>query len=224
MRISDTRHGFSRVIAPLALVALLGACGGKKDDADLANLDAQLTNNAADPALRAAVESNITVDPDLVGQSNRNAIRPANRPHSGAVLSHSGKIAANGDSLTLGGLARKQKAGRCGSPRVQYANSWAQKLPATFPLYPGAALTEAAGADNPPCALRAVSFTTGAAVQDVLNFYYAKATGAGYSAERRTSGPQEILGGTHGDHAFYITVEPVRGGGSSVDLIVNSGA
>lgn len=242
--------------APLALLCALGACGGQDKDADLAALDAQLTNNVADPAVRGAVEERLAVDPDLVSQSNRNTVRPSDRPLSGARPVHMGKAAdaaaakalAGGKlmpapapgavgvgetPMTLGALAQQQEQQQkqggtknrraCGQARVSYDMGWAQRLPASFPLYPGARLTEAAGADNGPCAVRAVSFTTTAPVQDVLDFYYTMGRRAGFSGERQSDGATEVLGGTHGERAYYLTVEPVRGGGSAVDLIVNGG-
>lgn len=240
------------VTGALMLMAALGGCGGDKDDGDLAALDAQLTNNTADPALRAAVEDKITVDPDLVAQSNRNTIRPSDKPLNGAVPPRvslpvqqgaaerlaggplmqapgaTSQATAGSDSLTLGGLAQAQRIGHkarsCAPPRINYAMEWADRLPAAFPLYPGAQLTEAAGADSGACALRAVSFTTSAPVQDVINFYYTKARRAGFSTERQTSGVDEILGGTKGDGAYYIRFAAVRGGGTSVDLIANGGS
>jgi hypothetical protein len=236
----------------LVVFAALVGCGDKNDGGDLAALDAQLTNNTADPALRAAVEDKITVDPDLVAQSNRNSIRPSDKPLNGAVPPRvsapiqrnaaeqlaggvlmqapaaTSRVTEGGSSLTLGGLARIQssgrKASRCAPPRIRYAMDWAGRLPGAFPLYPGAQLTEAAGADNGPCAIRAVSFTTSAPVQDVINFYYTTARRSGYSAERQTSGADEILGGTKGDGAYYIRFSAIRGGGTAVDLIANGGS
>lgn len=245
----------NRALAGLALVAVLSACGGKKHDRDLENLDAQLTNNAVDPALRAAVEDNITVDPDLVGQSNRNAVRPADKPLSGAVpanLSHKvakaeveraagGALmkapaatkttaAASTEGVTLGALAKQQKLGgrkgrACGSPQVSYGNEWAQRLPATFPMYPGSQLTDAAGTEKGTCNLRAVSFTTSAPVDEVIDFYYTKARRADYSAEHTLCDGGDALGGVRArdDGAYYITFRALRGGGTSVDLIANNG-
>ena len=241
-------------ICRLALVALtlaLAGCGRGDDNANLAALDAQLTNNTADPALRSAVNGKLAVDPDLVSQSNRNSVRPADKPYSGAVPAglkapadkdaakrlaggtlmqapapDSGAVASG---VTLGQLAQSQKyrprkARACGAPRVAYGPNWASRLPATFPLYPGAALVEAAGSDNGACQLRAVTFTTGAPVQDVIDFYFTMARRAGYSGERQTDGTTEILGGTRDDGAYYLTFRAIRGGGTSVDMIVNEGS
>jgi len=245
----------SCLVLPAALAMVLSGCGAKNEETGLANLDAQLTGNSADPVLRAAVEDRITVDPDLVAQSNRNSIRPADKPLNGTVPAATGRAPADGaveklaggplmqapaalsddskrrpdEAITLGGLARLQKAGGKGRacppppPALQYSNSWAQRLPAAFPLYPDAQLREAAGAGSGICGMRAVSFTTAAPVQDVLNFYYTLARRAGYSAERQARDGQDILGGTRNEAAYYLALEPAPGGGTRVNLIVNGG-
>lgn len=245
---------FPCILASLALVSSLSACG-KKDDKDLAALDAQLTNNAADPALRAAVNDQISVDPDLVSQSNRNTVRPGDKPMTGAVPANlSGKAskadaeraaggalmrtpavtkttqASGDDGVTLGALAERQKLGKhgnrtCGSPRVAYGNEWAQRLPAAFPIYPGAQLTDAAGTQAGTCNVRAVSFTTSAPVDDLMDFYTTMARKADYSVEHRVEGGNDVLGGVRirDDGAYYISFTALRGGGTSVDLIANNG-
>lgn len=75
-----------RSIGLLAMGAALSltACGGG-DEGNLAALDAQLTNGAADPALTGALADEIAVDPTLRNQSNANAIRPPEQPASGGV-------------------------------------------------------------------------------------------------------------------------------------------
>ncbi|MDX3908348.1 MAG: hypothetical protein QHC67_00800 [Sphingobium sp.] len=70
-----------------AVPLMLAACGGGKDEDQLANLDAELTNNASDPALRGALEGQIVVDPNLTAQSNINAVRSGEKPVSGGVPS-----------------------------------------------------------------------------------------------------------------------------------------
>ena len=69
----------SRQVGAMALLLALAACGKGGKDGNLAALDDQLTNNAADPAVKGALADDIVVDPSLVGQSNRNAVRSADR-------------------------------------------------------------------------------------------------------------------------------------------------
>ena len=75
-------HRNGRVLT--ALVLVLVACDGK-DERNLAALDAELVNNTADSAIREAIEAPLATDPQLGGDSQRNAVRPAPRPLNGAV-------------------------------------------------------------------------------------------------------------------------------------------
>jgi len=238
-----------RALTLVVLGAVLASCGGKKKEGrDLAALDTQLTTNIVDPAVREAIEAPIATDPDLTGESGRDTVRPADAPLTGTVparlatpdpraqarriaggtLIHapaaSREIVSTREPATLGARAAQQGGDACPPPRIGYAMHWAQRLPAAFPLYPGAAVTEAAGADNAPCNLRAVSFTTGVAPGEVLDFYATLARRAGYSIEHVEQNGAAVLGGTRrGSGAYTVTVRPAPGGGSSVDLVANGG-
>ena len=122
------------------------------------------------------------------------------------------------ESLTLGALAARQKDRRtsaCGGA-MRYSTSWADRLPADIPLYPGARVVEAAGANSDACQLRAVSFSVGVPLQSVLDWYYTRVTGAGYSAEHQSDGRDHILGGTRarGDGAYVLFLSGRRDGGT----------
>jgi hypothetical protein len=131
------------------------------------------------------------------------------------------------DSLTLGALAKRQNDQRtAGCARaLQYSTGWAQRLPADLGLYPDARVDEAAGAAKSGCALRVVSFSTSASVQTVLDWYYGRATAAGYSAEHQADGGQHVLGGVRAKDggAFVIYVEKRADGRTEVDLVANNG-
>lgn len=231
----------------LVLPLALAACGGASDNAD-ESVDA----NSVDPALASALHDQIMVDPQLGQQSNGDAVRPPGQPYSGAVppdgvaagpaakdgdLLHApapvaaskdcGACAAARESNTLGGLAARQKDGRTSScaGNLQYSASWAQRLPADLPLYPQARVNEAAGTEGGQCALRVVSFSAPVTVQGMLDWYYTKATRAGYTSEHQLDGEQHILGGTRdrdgGAYVIYITARP--DGGSDIDLVANNG-
>jgi len=248
------------IIVALGALALT-ACGRKQAaDGNLDSLDAELTANAAnasDPAMRAALQDQIMVDPALAGQSNADAIRPPQQPYSGAIPPDSvagtrsdGTVAAGGssssggsktapapsgdcpqckvrnDTMTLGALAGRQGDRRtAGCARdLQYSTGWAQRLPADLPLYPDARVDEAAGTANGGCALRVVSFSTGASIQTVLDWYYGRLTAAGYSAEHQADDGQHVLGGTRRDGAAYVIYFDTRGDGrTEVDIVANNG-
>ena len=212
-------------------------------------MDRELVGNAAgrgdqtDPALTSALEDQIMVDPALTQQKG-GAARPGTAPaqapipavhpapggppQAGAGLVHAPapKPGEARTGMTLGQLARMQ-AGRQPAPgctaQVEYGLGWAQRLPSALPLYPDAQVAEAAGNRVPGCNLRVVSFTSGAAVGRLVDFYYTNATRAGYDAEHRVSGADHILAGDRDDAAFYATFHPRKGGGTDVDLVANSG-
>lgn len=237
-------------IPALVLSAALTGCNDEGEDGNLARLDAELTNNTADPAMREALEGPLAVDADLAGDSNSGAVRPGDKPLTGAIPANlspgdarayalklaGGKlmetpaatktVTSTKGPVTLGGMAeQKQEGGKCGAPQVTYAMKWASRMPEAFPVYPGGNVTEAAGADNAPCNLRAVSFTTPVPKQEVMDFYYTMARRAGYDAERLEENGEDVLGGTRerDEGAYYVSLKSTQGGGTAVDLIANGG-
>lgn len=232
---------FALILLPVALAA----CGKKDDTANLDTLDNQLTNGSAkDPALAGALGDQIMVDPQLSKQANNDAIRPATQPVNGetppdavrapADATPSGdqtapaptKGTGSGGATTLGALAARQGSSvqDCG-PKVAYSAQWAAKLPAALPVYPDGHVTEAAGTNDGGCALRVVSFTSTASVNNVLNWYFSKAKAAGYSAGHQVDGQEHMLAGNRNKDGatFVLYVRPHAGGGSEADLVVNHG-
>lgn len=214
---------------------------------DLDSLDRELTEgakpaNQRDPALTAALRDQIMVDPALTQSANTNVVRPPSRPDPGAIPPE--RVAGRGDgvtaadlkpvpaargdcpqcrkadgALTLGELARRQDGGApaC-TGSVSYSAGWANRLPADVPLYPDARVAEAAG--NAACGLRIVSFASAAPLGRVLDWYHARVTRAGYSAEHQADGSRHVLGGTRGEAAYVVYASPRPGGGTDVDLLV----
>lgn len=239
--------------ASLLLLLALAGCGrAPSAETDLDALDRELANAAVparDPALTAALADQIMVDPTLAQGSNANAVRPPPRPDPGstppidiariadptnpATLRHAPAArdcpdcATRRGALTPATLAARQPAPSLGradcAARIGYSAGWANRLPAALPLYPDARVAEAAGSNGGGCSLRVVSFASGAAVDRVIDFYYTRATAAGYSAEHRADGAEHLLAGTRGDAAYAVYVSPRAGGGTSVDLVANAG-
>lgn len=123
---------------------------------------------------------------------------------------------------TLGGLARQQAGAGCAAD-IRYGLGWAQRLPAAFPVYPRAALKEAAGVANGRCNVRVVNFQTRAGMQPVLDYYYTMARRNGYDAEHLLRGSEHYLGGTKGELAYVIMARQLPGGVVDVDLIASGG-
>ena len=215
-------------IFALAGALTLGACDDASD-AELANLDNQITGNQADPALTSALEDQIMVDPSLSQQSNRNAVRPPETPTQGQYPLPQGqqqprRATVQGQASAESASAEEVAEGAAGcGPDLDYNMQWARRLPAAFGVYPGSRITDAAGSDTEDCRVRVVTFTTRAEAQQVLDWYGARAERAGYSAEQQSREGDRILAGTNGgEGAFYLIVTPVRGG-SEVALIANQG-
>lgn len=233
------------VVVPMLLIA---ACSKPPaSQQELEGLDRQLTagvaGNQRDPALTAALHDQIMVDPALTQTANANVVRPPSRPDplSIPVDPTAGRPdrvtaadlkptpAAKGactacrktaGALTLGEMAARQgPAAQAGcAQQVRYSAGWATRLPADVPLYPDARVREAAG--NDACGLRIVSFASGAPVGRILDWYNARVTRAGYSAEHQADGAEHMLGGTRGNAAYLVHVTPDSHGGSLVDLMV----
>ncbi len=241
--------------ALLALPLFAAACSGGDDAASLNNLDAELVNtsNSADPAVTGALQDQIMVDPQLADQRNGNAVRPPNKPYSGAVPASdvavggsaaTGKLMqapaptkakeckackASGSSVTLGALAEQQgnaKVAGCAA-NIQYSTRWAARMPADMPIYPGANVIEAAGTDNDKCRLRIVNFHSDVPLNTMVNWYYTRARQAGFSAEHQIDGDgsEHVLGGTRSrdDGAYVVWIRPLDGGGTDVDIVTNNG-
>ena len=104
---------------------------------------------------------------------------------------------------------------------AEFGNEWASRLPETFPVYPGAAVTEAAGTDAGGCNLRVVNFMTAVSKAEVMNFYYTLAANEGYSTQRVSAGGEDTLGGSMAGSQFVVVGRERAGGGADFDLIVS---
>jgi hypothetical protein len=218
-----------RVLLLICAASLaLTACGGN-DKADLEKLDSKLGGKPnADPALTAALEDQIMVDPALTQQANEDTIRPTNEPYQAPMPAEANPAPAAPASQTLGSLAAEQaqiskvQFNGC-SLDVQYSMDWANRLSAELPLYPKARVSEAAGSDNGKCKLRAVTFTAAAAPRAMVDYYLSIAKRAGFNAHNSVEGSGNMVSGTRSDGAaFYVVLQPTEGG-SSADLVVNRG-
>jgi hypothetical protein len=73
------------LLGACAVLALSG-CGKKASDAAaVAALDEKLTGKGSDPAMNAALDDRILVDPDMTDNANVNVVKTADKPLSGAL-------------------------------------------------------------------------------------------------------------------------------------------
>ena len=105
--------------------------------------------------------------------------------------------------------------------RDRYSATWAAKLPKDLPVYPRSAVQEAAGTDADGCNLRVVNFVSPVSPKDVIDFYYTKATNAGYGAEYRMDGTDNVLGGRKGGQSYLLYARKLDNGLTEVDLIAS---
>lgn len=223
-------------------------------DAELTNTAASEAPGK-DPALTSALQSQIMVDPALAQQSNADTVRPPAQPYAAPVpadgiaipdnASASGNSPATGplmkapapradcpgcdtakQAVTLGGLVARQRAPGTAAcvAGMRYSANWATRL-GELALYPQARLVEAAGNAAGGCALRAATFTTGAPVDRVIDWYYTRTVGIGFRSEHQAREAEHVLGGDRkrDQAAFILFARPRDGGGTQVDLIYNRG-
>jgi hypothetical protein len=95
----------------------LSACGGSDDNAkNIDALDEKLTGKASDPAMNAALEDRILVDPDLSESANTNMVQATDKPLEGRVPPDTGYEGS--DAGTGAGAAIPAKLMRAPKPRV----------------------------------------------------------------------------------------------------------
>jgi hypothetical protein len=206
------------VVLPFALVA----CARASDPAqNLAAIDAALIDaSSGDPALTAALRDQIMVDPALAQWSNANAVRPPPHPDPLSLPEDAATGGrAVGGALTLGAAAERVPGIAQCAAAIGYSAVWSTRLPAAFPLYPDAAVAEAAGNDRDGCRLRVVSFAVAVPPDRALGWYAARARSAGYSV-RRGAGR---VAGARAQARYVVFAQPRPGGGSDIDLIVEGG-
>jgi hypothetical protein len=222
----------------VAAALALAACGPQQKEGNLAGLDNTLVGNDADPALTSALQDQIAVDPNLVNQSNRTAVRPPETPtqaqypagQKGGEQRQAGGGTLRAPEPTLAGggdVGGASASGNCGASADQfdYNKAWAGRLSPIFPVYPGGRVSDAAGRNQGDCRMRVVTFTTADAPQRVLDFYHNRAVRSGFSSEHQLRGDDHVLGGTSESDggAFYLIVTPLPSGGSDVSLIASNG-
>jgi len=231
-----------RIMAATAMATalLLAGCGKKADEP---------TPAESDPALAGALGDEIMVDPEMSGnggaalapnggkielpaqQRSPEAIQAARdeaMAQAGGNLksappAQTGSTSSLVESAaTAAQVAQTAKAASADcTKKAQYSATWAAKLPKDLPVYPRGAVQEAAGTDADGCRLRVVNFVSPVTPKDVIDFYFTKATGAGYGAEYRMGGADHVLGGRKGGQAYVVYARKLGNGLTEVDLVAS---
>lgn len=202
-----------------------------------------------DPAITAALGQPILIDPDLVSMNDANAVAqvsdfdrslPALDTGPDAVAraraaaldllggqsrlqsAPAARQADDGPLLTAAArtIAKSGEADRCTS-QVSNGMVWAARMPPAFPVYPMGAVQAAAGIDQRGCALRVVTFHTPVPPADVMDFYFTRATAAGFALDRVMQQGDDVLAGTHGKGALIVYARPLPSGATEVDLVTS---
>jgi hypothetical protein len=235
------RQGARLLLCGAAILALpLAACKSEHKTQQQAEND---------PAVTGALGDQIMVDPDMAGSqgaavaANSRSIElpPQERsPEAIQAARDEAMVLAGGNlksapqpqagsaaSLVEGAATAAQAAqeARAASidctKKAQYTATWAAKLPKDLPVYPRGAVQEAAGTDADGCALRVVNFVSPVTPADVIDFYFTKATAAGYGAQYRMDGGDHVLGGRKGGQAYLVYARKLGNGLTEVDLIAS---
>lgn len=220
----------------------LAACGDTAQDSE---------GGPSDPTSEQALNDQIMVDPDLANQNEGNAaltggtdqtIPPENMTPEAIQKAKDAAFALMGGSDGFRELpapkqfgsaipessmlsiatkaAAKLNSGNC-TEIAEYSAAWAAKLPTIFPVYPGGTTKDAAGTDSGGCALRAVTYLTAVPLEDVLAFYYSRATTGGYSVEHAVAEGDNIISGTKGNASVVVYGRRMSTGLTEVDLITS---
>ena len=237
----------NRTIALLSVSALLLAgCGSKDEPAKPASDDAAMSGAlgkqlTTDPDLAAENGANTAASVPsadgsvpsldtsasamasaraaalkLVGGPGAMQKAPEATTVSGPLPEDSTLTAASRAAASPGGK------GDCAA-KASYTAQWAAKMPATFPVYPQAAVQEAAGTDDGACHLRVVDFATPVPLSEVLDFYFTRAKAAGFSTQHVRDGGDDVLGGIKGTSSFTVYARQLPNGATSVDLVTSGG-
>jgi hypothetical protein len=231
----------------LGLSLILGGCERESvpADQDLAMLDQSLAAahapKAPDPAILAALNDPIMVDPQLTARSNADALRPASMPYA-APIPHPGIAAGSGEGeldlpsapspvplgdaaryrrMTLAGLAQLTARGRACASRLGYSADWAARMIGDLPLHPDARVIEAAGVETGGCSVRAIRFYAARPTPYLIDWYAYRAKRAGLSVEHRADTAVHSLSGSRGNAEWFAVFTDRGDGGTDVDLIVS---
>mgnify|MGYP000103167939 CR=1 FL=1 len=229
----------------LAVVLLAGVTSGCADEAG-----EPAYGEEPDPMVVQALNDQLMVDPDLVGQNEANtaltgssdasipleiatpeAIREA-RQRAEELLAGAGgtpvmpepemleRVGEVSPLETLGRQVALLPDGAQCLATANYSAIWAARLPQDLPVYPRGATMEALGSDEGACRLRAVRFHSPVPAEELVSFYFGLAESAGYSVRYLAADGQFRLEGEKGDRRFAVQLRPSLEGLSEVDLVV----
>jgi hypothetical protein len=90
------------VASACALSLSLAACSSDAEGDEVAKLDEKLVGKGSDPAMNAALQDRILVDPDLAEGSNSNMVRAPDQPLDGKIAPDTGYEGSTASAEDLG--------------------------------------------------------------------------------------------------------------------------
>jgi hypothetical protein len=198
-------------------------------------VDPEMTDGAnvtvvktADKPLNGALPPDNGYDGDIASGEELDSAKLLRAPKPTVIAAENCTNCGDNRAVTLGALAEQQGVkrgkGTCDA-KLEYGAGWATRMPYEFPVFPRGRVKEAGGVENGLCDIRAVSFSTSAAMQDVVDYYYSRAKHAGFSADYEIRAGAHVLGGVRDKDggAYVITLNAHPGGGTAVDIVANNG-
>jgi hypothetical protein len=182
----------------------------------------------ADQPLNGAIPPDNGYEGDIASSEELNSAKMLRAPKPTVITAENCTNCGDNRAVTLGSLAEdqgvKRGKGTCDA-KLQYGAGWSTRMPYEFPVYPRGRVKEAGGVENGLCDIRAVSFSTSAAMSDVVDYYYSRAKHTGYSADYEVRAGEHMLGGVRDKDggAYVITFNAHPGGGTAVDIVANNG-
>jgi len=193
-------------------------------DPALGGLDRDAAVVSGDDTARVTVPV-LASGPEAAAAARAAAIKLAGGTIASApAAAASGAAGAPRDLETAAQVAAASGPGGAACARsIEYSARWAAMLPDPLGVYPLGAVQEAAGSDRAGCSLRVVNFLTPVGPQDVVDFYYTRASKAGFDARHRLDGDTQVLAGRRGAASYQIRTRARDGGLTEVDLVSSGG-
>ncbi|WP_147270790.1 hypothetical protein [Alteripontixanthobacter maritimus] len=227
---------------PAAAALMMAACNAEPETAS--------PPPDPDPATQAALNDQLMVDPDLVNQNEGNAALTGGASQALPAITFAAdaqararrkasELAKSSATLELPDdrfvkinmrplgampvagqrLASVMGDGSCDAP-LSYAHQWSVELPDTLPIYPMAAVIEAAGGNGERCKARIVRAVAPVPREDVLAFYSMLLGNAGYARKfGNTDGEYRIVATKEG-RTLIVAATDASDGTSQLDYLV----
>lgn len=193
-------------------------------DPDLAGEN--LANSAVSAGLGDGILPPERSSPDAIAKARADALAqlggPGNLKKAPAASGNSNTGASQAITAAAKAAAAPGGSGDCAA-LASYTAEWAAKLPANFPVYPLGAVQDSAGTDEGNCALRVVTFLSAVPLSEVLDYYYTRASKAGYSASHAMDGEFDVLGGSKGTASYIIYGRTLPTAATEITIVANGG-